>query len=59
MQGNGLGLTICHRLVERYGGRIWAESKVNQGSTFYFTLPLSEGERSEDQVRAGIASSAV
>jgi PAS domain S-box-containing protein len=59
MPGNGLGLTICHRLVERYGGRIWAESKVNQGSTFYFTLPLSEGERSEDQVRAGIASSAV
>lgn len=39
--GSGLGLPIARHIVEAHGGRIWAESKVGEGSTFTFTLPLS------------------
>jgi PAS domain S-box-containing protein len=54
--GTGLGLFICRKIIELYNGRIWVESELGKGSTFYINLPRLSGQKAGELQKAGTVS---
>ena len=51
-EGNGIGLSICKKIIERHGGRIWIEAQANPGCSFKFTLPTEPLLKAPQETRA-------
>lgn len=52
-ESTGIGLSVVKKIIEMYGGKVWVESKVNHGSTFFFTLPMEETINLNFSIAAG------